>query len=322
VGDSTRGHPVGLRVELLGGFRAEVDGHPVPDAAWRLRRARNLVALLALAPSHRLHRDHVIDALWPDEPSDARLNGLHQVLHVARRALDPDRPRRFLQLRAEVLSLASEPVGVDVAELEAAAVQARAAPTHAAWTRILDTATRELLPESRYEEWVAQRNRDLDALRAEAAAALQGATPATAAAADIHPELPAAHNLPVYLSSFVGRHRNLDELAERLAGVRLLTLSGPGGAGKTRLATELARRVADAYAGAWFADLAAVSDSSLVLTAIAEALSVRPRPGDPLLVAVTSRLSQGPSLLLLDNCEHLLDACAEYTETLLRDCPG
>ena len=75
-----------VRIHLLGGFRVVVGGRPTPEGAWRLRKARNLVKLLALAPGHRLHREQAVDALWPDlAPRDAA-NNLHQTLYVARRA--------------------------------------------------------------------------------------------------------------------------------------------------------------------------------------------------------------------------------------------
>ena len=79
-----------VRVSLLGGFAASVDGVPVADSAWRLKKARELVKLLALARAHRLHREVVMDELWRDLAPAAAANNLHQAVHVARRALGPD----------------------------------------------------------------------------------------------------------------------------------------------------------------------------------------------------------------------------------------
>src|SRR5690348_17903258 len=77
-----------LRIALLGGFSATAGGKAVSEGAWRLRKSKSLVKLLALAPEHRLHRDQVIELLWPDRDPAAAANNLHQALYVARRALD------------------------------------------------------------------------------------------------------------------------------------------------------------------------------------------------------------------------------------------
>ena len=78
----------GVRIHLLGAFAVAVDDRLVPDGAWRLRKAKTLVKLLALAPGHRLHREQVVAVLWPERAPEAAANNLHQVLHVARRQLD------------------------------------------------------------------------------------------------------------------------------------------------------------------------------------------------------------------------------------------
>src|SRR5258705_4754004 len=98
-----------VTVSLLGGFTAAVDGVSVPETAWRLKKARELVKLLALAPDHRLHREQVMDVLWRDSTPAAAANNLHQVVYVARRALDAE----AIGVRDEVLSLAAD-VDVDV----------------------------------------------------------------------------------------------------------------------------------------------------------------------------------------------------------------
>src|SRR5262245_48361633 len=78
------------RIWLLGGFRVEVDGTPVAASVWRRSRARQLVALVALSPAHRLHREQVMDALWPALPPSAAAANLRKALYYARRALGPD----------------------------------------------------------------------------------------------------------------------------------------------------------------------------------------------------------------------------------------
>ena len=113
-------------IGLLGGFAAAVDGEPVPERAWRLKKARELVKLLALAPGHRLHREQVMDVLWRDRDPAAAANNLHQAVHVARRALGARRSR----CARSCSSLAAE---IDVDRFELAAADARRAGTHAAY---------------------------------------------------------------------------------------------------------------------------------------------------------------------------------------------
>jgi predicted ATPase/class 3 adenylate cyclase len=129
-------------------------------------------------------------------------------------------------------------------------------------------------------------------------------------------------NLPLQLTSFVGRERELDELATLLDRARLVTLTGAGGSGKTRLAIEVATRKAGQIRdGAWLVDLAPVFDPQLVVKAMARVLGVRERPGSDLLDDVLERLRESELLLVLDNCEHLVESCAQLAEALLRGCP-
>jgi predicted ATPase/DNA-binding SARP family transcriptional activator len=125
--------------------------------------------------------------------------------------------------------------------------------------------------------------------------------------------------LPASPSSFVGRGRELEHLRELLhrPGARLLTLTGAGGTGKTRLALEIARRVEERFAdGACFVPLAAVGDGELVAPAIAQALNLRPAPGQPVAEALTGFVRERDLLLILDNFEHLLDATPVVSELL------
>jgi predicted ATPase/DNA-binding CsgD family transcriptional regulator len=130
------------------------------------------------------------------------------------------------------------------------------------------------------------------------------------------------NNLPLRLSSFIGRGREVAEVETMLSDHRLLTLTGPGGAGKTRMAIEVASEVVDAFRdGAWLAELASLSDPDLVAQAVAQALGVREAPGRPLIGALLEHLEGREALLVLDNCEHLIDACATLADALLRSCP-
>ncbi len=137
-----------------------------------------------------------------------------------------------------------------------------------------------------------------------------------------HPDTP-RHNLPAALSSFVGRERELVEIKRALTMTRLLTLTGTGGAGKTRLALEVAGDLASIYPdGAWLAELAPLSDPELVPQSVAAALGIREEPGRPLVSTLEDALRTRDLLLVLDNCEHLVAACARLADALLSSCPG
>ncbi|MBK9675692.1 MAG: winged helix-turn-helix domain-containing protein [Betaproteobacteria bacterium] len=129
----------------------------------------------------------------------------------------------------------------------------------------------------------------------------------------------AKHNLPAPVSSFIGRERELSNLRAMLASHRLVTLVGIGGIGKTRLTLQVATTLADAYAdGVWFVDLAPVSDPRLVANAVATAVGVREEPGQPIIGALQRFVADRALLLVLDNCEHLLVACAQLARDLLQ----
>ncbi len=126
------------------------------------------------------------------------------------------------------------------------------------------------------------------------------------------------HGFPAALTSFVGRAAVVDEVAGQLGQYRLVTVTGPGGAGKTRLAGEVARQVAARFAdGVWLAELAAVRDPAQVVTAVAAALGIRAQPSVASADALAQALARRQLLLVLDNCEHVIDAAAELCGTLL-----
>jgi predicted ATPase/DNA-binding SARP family transcriptional activator len=390
------------RIELLGRFAVLVDGTPIPDSQWRLRKSRSVIKLLALAPGRALHPERVQELLWPQREPGSASNNLRQAVYHARRALScgGGDGATLLATQGDLLTLAPQ-IELDVDEFEAAAARAEASRDPADLERAIEAYTGELLSEDAYEDWVAERRRSLaernvhlllelaatrapadavdllhrtivaDPLNEEAHRALMRAYAATgrrsqalaqyealrrtlsdALAADPEPrtrelyrELLAAgapapatatrdeaaaqrttraarHNLPWQPTSFVGRRRELEQLDHVLDTRRLVTLTGPGGCGKTRLALELAGRRAGRYAdGAWFIELAGISDPGLVGQAAAHALGIdldtshEPEP------ALARHLSERETLLVLDNCEHLLGACARLADTLLRECP-
>jgi predicted ATPase/class 3 adenylate cyclase len=606
--------PEPLHIHLLGGFRVTVGERAIPETAWRLRKARSLVKLLALAPGHQLHREQLWDRLWPDLTPEAAANNLHRTLHAARRALAPTgggtpAAAPYLQLRGELLRLAPpEVVWTDVAAFEEAVGRARGSEDPAAYQAALALYAGDLLPEDRYEDWAAERREplrqrylgllaevaalyearqahdsavealgqllaadpaheeahrglmrlyarggqrqqalrqyqtlrealerelgaepdaesrrleqqiregrfppavaaradtpdradvtavvpatgsaepvihtfliadvrgytrytleqgdpaaaqlaarlaelaraavtarggqvielrgdeavavfasarqalraavELQARLAEASQAdptrplpvgigldageavpleggyrgaalnlaarlcslagpgevlaseglihlarrveglaytdrgtvqlkgfaepvhvllvqseeMAGAQQADAPAASASPEhaapttgQPRRHNLPAQLTSFIGREPELAELSQLLGTTRQLTLAGPGGCGKTRLALALAGQVLGTYPdGVWLVELAGLSDPGLVPQAVASALGVPEQAGRPLTETLAAYLEERRVLLLLDNCEHLVGACATLAEALLRACP-
>jgi predicted ATPase/DNA-binding CsgD family transcriptional regulator len=135
------------------------------------------------------------------------------------------------------------------------------------------------------------------------------------------PERP-LHNLPSELSSFVGREKELAEVKRLLENTRLLTLTGAGGCGKTRLALAVAREVVECFDdGVWLVELAPLADPSLVPQALASTLGVREQPARSLTETLSDYLGSKKVLVVLDNCEHLIETCAELVEALLRSCP-
>lgn len=131
-------------------------------------------------------------------------------------------------------------------------------------------------------------------------------------------------NLPILLTSFVGRERELTELKELVGKTRLLTLTGAGGCGKTRLAIQMATELAvvDRFKhGEWWVDLALLSDPTLVTQSVALVFNLSESPGMTLMAVLTDYLRSKELLLVIDNCEHLLGACAQLIGMLLSACP-
>ncbi|MBX7434078.1 LuxR C-terminal-related transcriptional regulator [Mycobacterium sp. Y57] len=131
----------------------------------------------------------------------------------------------------------------------------------------------------------------------------------------------ASHNLPAQLTTFVGRRDQIAEVRATVAGNRLTTLTGAGGAGKTRLSVEVASRLADEFpAGIWYTDLAPVMYAEVVPLAVARALGLPDQPGRSITETVMRYVGERRILLVLDNCEHLLEPCAALTSELLGSC--
>jgi predicted ATPase/DNA-binding SARP family transcriptional activator/DNA-binding CsgD family transcriptional regulator len=395
----------GLRIRLLGEFSVSIGTRTIEQNEWRLKRAASLVKLLALAPSHRLHREQVMDEMWPDSGKKAAANRLREALHAARRTLDPVAGARYLASEDKTLVLnPKDRLWVDVEAFEEASVAARRTRDPAAYRAALDLYTGDLLPIDRYEEWAEQRREELRRLhrmllvelsalyeeRTEYGSAVDmlrravaeeptmeeahvglmrlyalcdrksqaitqydrlekilsnqlDAEPSTATRrlyAEIMagkfpaPRTPPAgpqqeerpdvrnHNLPTARTSFVGREREILEIKRELSMSRLLSLTGAGGSGKTRLALEVARDLVGAYPdGVWLVELAPLSEEALVPQAVAGVLDVRERPDQPLTDSLIEALRQKTLLVILDNCEHVVETAAHLVTLLLDACP-
>jgi len=130
------------------------------------------------------------------------------------------------------------------------------------------------------------------------------------------------HNLPLQLTRFIGREREMAQVRNLLDTNRLVMLTGPGGCGKTRLALQVAGDRVDCVAGGvWLVELAPLAEPALLLQAVASALGVREEPGQALVATLTAALRDRELLLMLDNCEHLVEGCARLVEGLLQACP-
>jgi predicted ATPase/DNA-binding SARP family transcriptional activator/DNA-binding NarL/FixJ family response regulator len=379
----------------------------VSEGAWHLRKAKSLVKLLALAPGHALHREQLMELLWPNLGERAATNNLRGSLHAARAALasDPVAASRYLASKEERIALCPDvELWVDVETFEEAAGAARRSREPAAYRAAIELYVGDLLPEDRYEEWAEGRRGELvrtyltllvelagtyeeraeydsaievlqkvvaeestseeahvrlmrlHALLGRKAEALAqyvqleetllgelGTEPATSSrafreeiaagrfplsetpslgSAPRKPPEAAEHNLPAPRTSFVGREHELVEVKRALAMTRLLTLTGAGGSGKTRLALEVARDLVGAYPdGVGLVELAPLSEGELVPQAVASALGVLEQPSRSLTATLTEALQTKQALLVVDNCEHLIEAVAHLVDALLDACP-
>src|SRR5262249_19595215 len=263
-----------VSIKLIGGFAVFSDGEPLAEVRWRLRKGRPLGKLLALAPGHRLHREQLMDALWPDSDPAAAANNLNQVVHAARRVLGAE----MIELSDQLLTLHAE---VDVDDFERAAGHARRTGSPPAYRAALSLYAGELLPENRYDDWTLTRREQLEQLHDELEARLG------AGRGDGR-----VFRLPPQARTFIGRESELSGLAWLLGGTRLLALAGAGGVGKTRLALELARRTDRPHTNeVAFVELASVGVEGLVDGAVASALDIGAPPGRTPLEAIVDYLA-------------------------------
>ena len=399
--------PEPLRIRLLGGFRVSVGSRAIEEDEWRLNKVKSLIKLLALSPRHSLHREQVMEALWPDLSPTAAANNLRYSLHNARRTLEPVPTafRCYLRLHDERLEL--HPVGplwVDVEAFEDAVVEARRAHDPTFYEAAIGLYGGDLLPEDRYAAWAESPREKLrrtylelllalaelykesgelgfaaEALRQVVASeptqeraheelmrlySLSGqplvalrqyellrkilsrdlGTEPDAASQRLYEEILAGRfsstkltlvgqprketagvtrrNVPSGARTrFVGRERELVEVKRALAMTRLLTLTGTCGSGKTRLALEVTKDLGETYPhGVWVVELASLSEETLVPQVVAATLGVKERRGRSRTATLVDALRQKKALLVLDNCEHLVEAVARLVDTLLDSC--
>ncbi len=384
---------------------------------------RGLVKLLALAPAHRLLRDQVIEALWPETGHDSGVNTFYQALYNARRVFDralEQSPQGlqttspFLSLKESFLLLAPDwNVRVDVEQFEAQASAIHTSQYPVVYQSALAWYRGDLLPEDVYEDWAAGRRealrqrclqllRDLAKLYEarqeypqatdtferllemensdeEAHAGLMrlyartgqrglalrqyqslrealselnsepdqrthqlyeeiqsgmlvqtAPDPGWSTLEPFSPAVPRKrHNLPYRLSTFIGREKEIGQVLEMLRETRLLTITGAGGVGKTSLAIQAAFYLSSAiHAGAafpdgiWLIELASLADPNLVPQTCAQTLELSWMVGQTVQDMLIAYLGNKRLLLILDNCEHLLDTCTRFSDLLLKNCPA
>jgi predicted ATPase/DNA-binding SARP family transcriptional activator/DNA-binding CsgD family transcriptional regulator len=292
-----------------------VDVDAFEEAAVSARRSRDPAtyrAALDLYGGDLLPEDRYEE--WAEGRRE-ELRQLYLGLLIELAGLHEERDEPGLAIETLRKAMAKEPTleEAHVALMRLHALSGRPEQALAQYERLRDALFRELGTEP------GQTTRRL---RDEIAA---GKLPPDQPAAPPPPEQPpdaSKHNLPTPRTNFVGREREMVEVKRTLAMTGILTLTGTGGSGKTRLALEAARDLLGVYPdGVWLVELAPLSEGALVAQELAATLGVREQPGLPLLDTLLNALRDKEMLLVLDNCEHLIDAAARLAETLLDSCP-
>ena len=246
-----------LRIDLLGGFHVSVVGNAVSDDTWRRRKPAAVLKLLALAPGNRLHREQVMDALWPDfEPSASGAN-LRKALHHARGALEALAPGSgaCIVSDGEFLALASEGLSIDIERFRSSLARARRTATSSAYEDALAIYRGELLPDDRYDDWAVAPRRDLHVeflsglaelvALLEARGEISAAIDAARRLVDAEPAREEGHARLIRLYALAGRRTDALRQYEVLSAVLDEELGTQPGADVTRLYEEIRARHAD-----------------------------------------------------------------------------
>src|SRR5689334_3807108 len=308
--------------------------------------------LLALTPERRLHREQLVEWLWPgDEPAG---KGLHQVMYTARRALGEEAGAR-LSLRDDVVTLGGDALRVDVDGFEAAAAAAREEPGLERHQAAIELYTGELLPEDRYEDWTTARRESLretyKGLLVELADLQAAAGDPTAAIETLQraviedPLFEVAHRGLMRLFTDAGRrqqalwqYESLREALRReleadpdpetralyrelLAGTVETGETPPPAQAPVPVPSALPHQLTS-FEGAGGVELAPIADPALVVEETATALGVQQRSERDPTDVLAERIGEQRLLVVLDNCEHLIEACARLADRLLRACPN
>jgi predicted ATPase len=319
------------QVQLFDGPLARRDG--VVISHFRSQKIAALFAYLCLFQNRRHTREELTDLLWPDETVEAGRSNLRTALASLRRQFEPDgTPSGSIIVTEGQTYVCINPAGVvvDVAEFEGAIARgdnARAVSLYAG------PLLRQVMA-----DWVTAERERLDeayrAAKVRMEAVSESTPPAPAAPSPpitppVSPEkAPPRRALPATISRFFGREMEREALGRLLRpsgdeSARLVTLTGPGGSGKTRLSIETARALTDAFTGVFFVPFADVREGERLPDAIAEVLrlpSSHTIARQKTVIAALNAIG-GPVLLVLDNAEHLTEAVANLARTLLDEVP-
>jgi predicted ATPase/DNA-binding SARP family transcriptional activator len=388
---------IGLTAQLLGQIRISVNGSTIPDDAWPRRTSRLLLLLLLTSPGHRLHRDTVIDALWPDVPPDAATKSLYVTVHGLRRVLEPrvtsGRASRFIDVTSDAIRLEPDSIAwIDVDRFEAE-LDASDGARRERLANALSLYAGDLLSEEPYLDWSTSRREHLRwrwreavlefALLERQAGRPMLAVPALERVVQSDPTDEAAFRaimsayaeagrrndalrqfercvthleqdlgvlpseetlslataireirvappdlaipsgridiLPAPPNPLIGRGRELEEVFDLLSAsdVRLVTITGPGGVGKTRLAMEAAALSRDEFAdGVCFVSLAHIRNAGLVAPEIARTLGIDDSGSEPAIALLQRRIGSAHFLMVLDNLEQVLEAAPDLADLL------
>lgn len=384
-------------IYLLDGFQLAWGDRTIRAQDIRLRRGRDLLKLLALAPDHRLHRDQVLESLWPEKDPQKSARSLSQLLFTLRPILASLDPSFTIQYDDEALVLTARAgIWTDVEAFEQAAYNARIKPDPAECQAALLLYRGDLLPDDPYSDLFSRRreelkeaqssllnqlaayhvnqgenpqaiellrqlveidpaNEEAQGMRMQAYAANgqrslalktyqemaevlereYGTAPSEESQRAYHQLLEAdgaqsvpsrsavRHNLPVALTSFIGREDDLQRIGQSIQAHRLTTLTGAGGVGKTRLALKTTEWLPDApYREIFWVELAPVENPARLIPALSAELGIRGSAGVDSTGLIQARLGDQPTLLILDNAEHLLAGAARLVEALLKGCPA